>query len=155
MKALLEEKFGSWHKEASQPDEVPLVPNTPVPQFTPGADTVYLVDRPGLTQVRCLWQSSWMTVSHSCCRVACMRREHMHCQTSLKVTFIALHCDTACSGFPASCERLLHSAGKRGMTQTARGTDTVVVNPKMQTQHSLPVFCSGHKHMRCTDCSAH
>lgn len=83
MKALLEEKFGSWHKESSQPDEVPSVPNTPVPQFTPGADTVYLVDRPGLTQVRRLLQASWMTVISSCCRVACIRRKHLHCQTSL------------------------------------------------------------------------
>ena len=50
MKALLEEKLGSWHKQPSEPDQVPAVPNTPIPQFAPGADTVYLVDRPGLTQ---------------------------------------------------------------------------------------------------------
>ncbi|CAK0782146.1 hypothetical protein CVIRNUC_005584 [Coccomyxa viridis] len=50
MKALLEQTLGSWRREASQPDQVPAVPNTPIPQFAPGADTVYLVDRPGLTQ---------------------------------------------------------------------------------------------------------
>ena len=44
MKALLEEKVGSWHKQPSEPDQVPAVPNTPIPQFAPGADTVYLVD---------------------------------------------------------------------------------------------------------------
>ena len=55
MKALLEQTLGSWRREASQPDQVPAVPNTPIPQFAPGADTVYLVDRPGLTQV-----SSWL-----------------------------------------------------------------------------------------------
>ena len=54
MKALLEQTFGGWHKEVSQPDQVPAVPNTPIPQFAPGADTVYLVDRPGLTQVSSL-----------------------------------------------------------------------------------------------------
>ena len=52
MKALLEEKFGAWHRQASEPDQVPAVPNSPIPGFAPGADTVYLVDRPGLTQVR-------------------------------------------------------------------------------------------------------
>ena len=51
MKALLEQTFGGWRREASQPDQVPAVPNTPIPEFAPGADTVYLVDRPGLTQV--------------------------------------------------------------------------------------------------------
>ena len=55
MKALLEQTLGSWRREALQPDQVPAVPNTPIPQFAPGADTVYLVDRPGLTQV-----SSWL-----------------------------------------------------------------------------------------------
>ena len=50
MKALLEEKLGSWHRQPSEPDQVPAVPNTPIPEFAPGADTVYLVDRPGLTQ---------------------------------------------------------------------------------------------------------
>ena len=54
MKALLEQTFGGWRREASQPDQVPTVPNTPIPQFAPGADTVYLVDRPGLTQVSSL-----------------------------------------------------------------------------------------------------
>lgn len=51
MKALLEEKFGAWHRQASEPDQVPAVPNNPIPGFAPGADTVYLVDRPSLTQV--------------------------------------------------------------------------------------------------------
>lgn len=51
MKALLEEKFGAWHRQASEPDQVPAVPNSPIPGFAPGADTVYLVDRPSLTQV--------------------------------------------------------------------------------------------------------
>ncbi|CAL5221100.1 g3232 [Coccomyxa viridis] len=50
MKALLEEKLGSWHRQPTEPDQVPRVPNTPIPAFAPGADTVYLVDRPGLTQ---------------------------------------------------------------------------------------------------------
>ena len=54
MKALLEQTFGGWHREASQPDQVPDVPSTPIPQFVPGADTVYLADRPGLTQVSSL-----------------------------------------------------------------------------------------------------
>lgn len=51
MKALLEDKFAAWRPAASEPDQVPAVPNTPIPRFSPGADTVYLVDRPGLTQV--------------------------------------------------------------------------------------------------------
>ena len=58
MKALLEQTFGAWRRETSQPDQVPAVPNTPIPQFAPGADTVYLVDRPGLTQVSSLAELS-------------------------------------------------------------------------------------------------
>ena len=56
MKALLEEKLGSWQRQPSEPDQVPTVPNTPIPEFAPGADTVYLVDRPGLTQAS-IWAS--------------------------------------------------------------------------------------------------
>lgn len=64
MKALLEEKLGSWHRQPSEPDQVPAVPNTPIPQFAPGADTVYLVDRPGLTQASGLAYSTNVTAPY-------------------------------------------------------------------------------------------
>lgn len=63
MKALLEQTFGKWHKEASQPGEVPAVPSTPIPQSGPGAGAVYLVNRPGLTQVSSLADLSSATGS--------------------------------------------------------------------------------------------
>ena len=69
MKALLEQTFGDWHKEASQPDRVPALPNTPIPQFAPGADTVYLVDRPGLTQVSILAEISPTADSLAICYI--------------------------------------------------------------------------------------
>ena len=54
LKALLEQQLGSWVVGPSQPKQAPSVPSTPLPEFIPGADTVFLVDRPGLTQVQVL-----------------------------------------------------------------------------------------------------
>lgn len=50
IKPLVERQLGSWRHAPGQPDDPPTVPNTPIPDFQPEPSSVYLVDRPGLTQ---------------------------------------------------------------------------------------------------------
>jgi hypothetical protein len=52
LKALLEARLGAWRVPASQPNQAPPVPSTPLPDFAPDPASIYLVDWPGLTQAR-------------------------------------------------------------------------------------------------------
>ncbi|BDA43216.1 Uncharacterized zinc protease-like protein y4wB [Coccomyxa sp. Obi] len=54
MKAVLERQLGGWRPAAGQPEAPPPVPNTPLADFHPEPASVYLVDRPGLTQASVL-----------------------------------------------------------------------------------------------------
>lgn len=49
MEALLEQKLGGWQ---SSEDSPAALPNSPIPEQQEEEGKVFLVDRPGLTQVR-------------------------------------------------------------------------------------------------------
>ena len=50
MRALVERTLGGWRPAPGQPAQPPPVPSSPLPPPPPGR--VFLVDRPGMTQVK-------------------------------------------------------------------------------------------------------